>query len=287
MGVVAPHSALFHLASAFLCSIIHRAEFLPSDARGLSYTYSYSKSQVKDHKLYHSVYSENPEAFTMSILRSSRYNPNSVYSQARAWARLMTHGTRDQVWTLPGCREGLRGITIHPRSSSPRRTITSNSNSTTRKAPIRRNTLGRAAFHTVRIGAIHWISQIRILRVSPTHMATATLTKLRLPISVNRRRAEETALAIHTRQNKPVVEIQALHRRRIGIQTDRERGLKVMVACSGPREHRIIPVRNLGLGDVTLISGPAEGMFGRKSASFRLMRGTGNKAFTTSRRSDT
>jgi hypothetical protein len=35
---------------------------------------------VKDHKLYHSVYSENPEAFTMSILRSTRYNPNSVYS---------------------------------------------------------------------------------------------------------------------------------------------------------------------------------------------------------------
>lgn len=37
-------------------------------------------SQVSDHKLYHSVYSENPEAFTMSILRSSKYNPNSVYN---------------------------------------------------------------------------------------------------------------------------------------------------------------------------------------------------------------
>jgi hypothetical protein len=42
----------------------------------------YSTSQVKDHKLYHSVYSENPEAFTMSILRSTRYNPGSVYSTA-------------------------------------------------------------------------------------------------------------------------------------------------------------------------------------------------------------
>lgn len=37
-------------------------------------TRSYGKSQVKDHKLYHSVYSENPEAFTMSILQSRRYN---------------------------------------------------------------------------------------------------------------------------------------------------------------------------------------------------------------------
>ncbi|RXK40915.1 hypothetical protein M231_01763 [Tremella mesenterica] len=43
-------------------------------------TRSYSTSQVSDHKLYHSVYSENPEAFTMSILRSSRYNPGSVYN---------------------------------------------------------------------------------------------------------------------------------------------------------------------------------------------------------------
>ena len=45
-----------------------------------SVTRSYSTSQVSDHKLYHSVYSENPEAFTMSILRSSRYNPGSVYN---------------------------------------------------------------------------------------------------------------------------------------------------------------------------------------------------------------
>ena len=44
-------------------------------------------AQVSDHKLYHSVYSENPEAFTMSILRSSRYNPGSVYNtrQDDAW----------------------------------------------------------------------------------------------------------------------------------------------------------------------------------------------------------
>ena len=35
---------------------------------------------MSDHKLYHSVYSENPEAFTMSILRSTRYNPGSVYN---------------------------------------------------------------------------------------------------------------------------------------------------------------------------------------------------------------
>ncbi|WVQ79909.1 hypothetical protein IAT38_002010 [Cryptococcus sp. DSM 104549] len=43
-------------------------------------TRRYSTSQVSDHKLYHSVYSENPEAFTMSILRSTRYNPGSVYN---------------------------------------------------------------------------------------------------------------------------------------------------------------------------------------------------------------
>lgn len=42
----------------------------------------YSRSQVSDHKLYHSVYSENPEAFTMSILQSRRYNPDSVYFQS-------------------------------------------------------------------------------------------------------------------------------------------------------------------------------------------------------------
>ncbi|KAL7419392.1 hypothetical protein Q5752_006230 [Cryptotrichosporon argae] len=43
-------------------------------------TRTYSVSQVSDHKLYHSVYDENPEAFTMSILRSTRYNPGSVYN---------------------------------------------------------------------------------------------------------------------------------------------------------------------------------------------------------------
>ncbi|TXT13119.1 hypothetical protein VHUM_01520 [Vanrija humicola] len=41
----------------------------------------YSVAQVSDHKLYHSVYSENPEAFTMSILQSRRYNPDSVMFQ--------------------------------------------------------------------------------------------------------------------------------------------------------------------------------------------------------------
>lgn len=47
-------------------------------------SFKYSKSQVSDHKLYHSVYSENPEAFTMSILQSRRYNPDSV-----AWTHSM------------------------------------------------------------------------------------------------------------------------------------------------------------------------------------------------------
>lgn len=37
-------------------------------------TRKYGVSQIKDHKLYHSVYSENPEAFTMSILQSRKYN---------------------------------------------------------------------------------------------------------------------------------------------------------------------------------------------------------------------
>ncbi|WWC86761.1 uncharacterized protein L201_001640 [Kwoniella dendrophila CBS 6074] len=65
----------------------------------------YSTSQVKDHKLYHSVYSENPEAFTMSILRSTRYNPGSVYNNmppsagpnADAWdSRLSMDSLRDE-----------------------------------------------------------------------------------------------------------------------------------------------------------------------------------------------
>ncbi|WWD21618.1 hypothetical protein CI109_106104 [Kwoniella shandongensis] len=64
----------------------------------------YSRSQVSDHKLYHSVYSENPEAFTMSILRSTRYNPGSVYNampppgpNADAWdARPSTESLRDE-----------------------------------------------------------------------------------------------------------------------------------------------------------------------------------------------
>lgn len=60
---------------------------------------TYSTSQVSDHKLYHSVYSENPEAFTMSVLRSTRYNPNSVYS-ARA--------PRDDTWDARPSVESLR-----------------------------------------------------------------------------------------------------------------------------------------------------------------------------------
>ncbi|WWC68093.1 uncharacterized protein I206_102014 [Kwoniella pini CBS 10737] len=68
-------------------------------------TRTYSTSQVKDHKLYHSVYSENPEAFTMSILRSTRYNPGSVYNSmppstgpnADAWdARPSMDSLRDE-----------------------------------------------------------------------------------------------------------------------------------------------------------------------------------------------
>lgn len=64
-----------------------------------SLTKLYSTSQVSDHKLYHSVYSENPEAFTMSVLRSTRYNPNSVYS-ARA--------PRDDTWDARPSVESLR-----------------------------------------------------------------------------------------------------------------------------------------------------------------------------------
>ncbi|WVQ69428.1 uncharacterized protein L199_007645 [Kwoniella botswanensis] len=68
-------------------------------------TRTYSTSQVSDHKLYHSVYSENPEAFTMSILRSTRYNPGSVYNNmppstgpnADAWdARPSMDSVRDE-----------------------------------------------------------------------------------------------------------------------------------------------------------------------------------------------
>ena len=67
-----------------------------------SLTFSYSKSQVKDHKLYHSVYSENPEAFTMSILRSSRYNPGSVYNN------MPPPGQTNDVWDARASQEELR-----------------------------------------------------------------------------------------------------------------------------------------------------------------------------------
>ncbi|ODO08613.1 hypothetical protein L198_00344 [Cryptococcus wingfieldii CBS 7118] len=61
----------------------------------------YSTSQVDDHKLYHSVYNENPEAFTMSVLRSSRYNPGSTYNMpgphADAWdTRASMDSVQDQ-----------------------------------------------------------------------------------------------------------------------------------------------------------------------------------------------
>ncbi|WWC59615.1 uncharacterized protein I303_102174 [Kwoniella dejecticola CBS 10117] len=78
-------------------------------------TRTYSKSQVKDHKLYHSVYSENPEAFTMSILRSTRYNPGSVYNNmppstgpnADAWdARPSMDSLRDEQAGAAGTGAG-------------------------------------------------------------------------------------------------------------------------------------------------------------------------------------
>ncbi|ORX33998.1 hypothetical protein BD324DRAFT_584133 [Kockovaella imperatae] len=80
------------------------------------YTYSYSKSQVKDHKLYHSVYSENPEAFTMSILRSSRYNLGSVYSTT-------TRAVQDDAWDARPSMDspGMAGVqpgSYHDRSQS-------------------------------------------------------------------------------------------------------------------------------------------------------------------------
>ncbi|WVO16653.1 hypothetical protein L204_104333 [Cryptococcus depauperatus] len=69
----------------------------------------YSKSQVSDHKLYHSVYSENPEAFTMSILRSSRYNPGSVYNTMP--------GPNADAWDTRPSMESLRGETTKPNQT--------------------------------------------------------------------------------------------------------------------------------------------------------------------------
>lgn len=62
----------------------------------------YSTSQVSDHKLYHSVYSENPEAFTMSILRSTRYNPGSVYNTM--------HGPDADVWDARPSMDSVRDV---------------------------------------------------------------------------------------------------------------------------------------------------------------------------------
>jgi len=74
----------------------------------ISVTRKYGKSQVSDHKLYHSVYSENPEAFTMSVLRSSRYNPGSVYN---------THpppmAPKDDTWDHRISTESLRDDKIY------------------------------------------------------------------------------------------------------------------------------------------------------------------------------
>ncbi|KAK8847527.1 hypothetical protein IAR55_005385 [Kwoniella newhampshirensis] len=83
-------------------------------------TSTYSRSQVSDHKLYHSVYSENPEAFTMSILRSTRYNPGSVYNampppgpNADAWdARPSMESLREEP------EAGAAGYGLHHRGYS-------------------------------------------------------------------------------------------------------------------------------------------------------------------------
>ncbi|WVW78283.1 hypothetical protein I302_100236 [Kwoniella bestiolae CBS 10118] len=87
-------------------------------------TRTYSTSQVKDHKLYHSVYSENPEAFTMSILRSTRYNPGSVYNNmppstgpnADAWdARPSMDSVReDQAGRYGGHQREYSDATVRP-----------------------------------------------------------------------------------------------------------------------------------------------------------------------------
>ena len=62
---------------------------------------------MKDHKLYHSVYSENPEAFTMSILRSTRYNPGSVYNTPGSmYGHPQAH--RDEAWDHRASMESLK-----------------------------------------------------------------------------------------------------------------------------------------------------------------------------------
>lgn len=79
-------------------------------------TATYWRSMISDHNLYRSVYYENPEQFTMSILRSERYNPGSIYNTGNvtasthprdAWdARPSTESLRDDVGG-----EGYRGST--------------------------------------------------------------------------------------------------------------------------------------------------------------------------------
>jgi hypothetical protein len=98
---LASHSGIFHLVSPL---------FLPFTACRLttSVTRKYGKSQVSDHKLYHSVYSENPEAFTMSVLRSTRYNPGSVYN-----TQPPLPGHRDDVWDHRISTESLRDDKVY------------------------------------------------------------------------------------------------------------------------------------------------------------------------------
>lgn len=73
-----------------------------------SVTRKYGKAQVSDHKLYHSVYSENPEAFTMSVLRSTRYNPGSVYN-----TQPPIPGGKDDVWDHRISTESLRDDKVY------------------------------------------------------------------------------------------------------------------------------------------------------------------------------
>ncbi|OXH25272.1 hypothetical protein J008_05396 [Cryptococcus neoformans] len=85
----------------------------------------YSASQVSDHKLYHSVYSENPEAFTMSILRSTRYNPGSVYNampgpDADAWdARPSMDSVRDVPALHGGYSDGSQPLHYEDNYGKP------------------------------------------------------------------------------------------------------------------------------------------------------------------------
>lgn len=124
LGLWADYGSFYWLFKDISCSKT-LGQSSTSPLTPCSLTRVYSASQVSDHKLYHSVYSENPEAFTMSILRSTRYNPGSVYNampgpDADAWdARPSMDSVRDVPALHGGYSDGSQPLHYEDNYGKP------------------------------------------------------------------------------------------------------------------------------------------------------------------------